>query len=165
MGRASAGLLLAVAWGCGAAVRGGGVAQGDGAVPTRVIADRAGVPCCRESGYQAAVELVLRTRPEWEAAWKTLASAQPTPPLPAVDFGREMVLVVSSGTRPTGGWSITIERVERVGEALHVSVLETSPGRYCMTAQVLTHPAAAVAVPRFAGPVTFSRRSVVRDCG
>jgi PrcB C-terminal len=140
-------------------------AQREGAVPTRVIVDSFGRACCRESGYQSAVQLVVRTEGDWAAVWKTLGAALPSLPMPAVDFGREMVLVVSAGSRPTGGWSITIEAVERAGDALHVSILESSPGRFCLTTQMLTHPAAAVAVPRLAGPVTFSRRTVAKDCG
>jgi hypothetical protein len=110
------------------------------------------------------VELVVRSDAAWQAAWASLGAARRGERSPAVDFRREMVLVVATGTRPTGGWSIAVERATLAAGALHVDLVESSPGPTCLVTQMLNHPAAAVAVPRADGPVTFSRRTAVRAC-
>jgi hypothetical protein len=156
--------ILAFVAACSAATGGRGAPQADGPVAARPVLDASGKPCCRDTGYPTPVQLVLRTRADWAAAWKELSVGRASLAPSDMDFAREMVLVVTAGTRATAGWTLAVESVEMVGGALRVSVLETSPGRNCMTAQVLTHPAAAVVVPRFEGSVAFSTRSVAKDC-
>jgi len=158
-----AGVLL-VLTGCATALGSAEPPGGDGPLPVRAIAAPDGAPCCRDSGFADPVELVVRSPTEWQAAWRSLGAARPGERAPAVDFRRDMVLVVATGTRPTGGWSIAVERVVRTGGALRVDLVESSPGPTCLVMQMLTHPAAVVAVPRAEGPVTFSRRTEVRVC-
>ena len=59
-----------------------------------------------------------------------------------------MVIVVTMGTKRTGGYSIEIVGAGPAGKKLKVSVKQTSPAPGAMTIQALTAPFHFVAVPR-----------------
>lgn len=84
--------------------------------------------------------------------------------LPAIDFGAQSVIAAWLGQRPTGGYSIEVERVVRDGDTLHVELVEHAPGPGCMTTQALTQPFHIVAVPAGAGRAEFTRRTVTVRC-
>ncbi len=108
---------------------------------------------------------VLRTAEEWVEYWTLFyGNVSPPPQAPTISFGSEMVVVATSGSKPTGGYSIQIEGVfEANGEVL-VAVVETSPGAGCMSTQALTAPATAVRVQSSGAPVRFVERSEETPC-
>jgi hypothetical protein len=108
---------------------------------------------------------VIRDRTTWVALWARLVSdLQPAPPVPDIDFSREMIVVASMGLRPTGGFSIRIEGVYEAEGQLYVTVRETSPGPTCVTIQVLTAPVDVHRVAVHPGPVNFVERATTSDC-
>jgi hypothetical protein len=115
------------------------------------------------SGLGTRERLVVRDAAAWQALWARIARGS-SPPVPAVDFSTEMVIVASMGSKPTGGYTIAIERVSESGGTVFVQVLETSPGRGCGTTQAITSPTAGVVVPLRSGSVRFSERKAVREC-
>ena len=119
----------------------------------------------RYSGLTTRERLVVRDDAAWASLWSQItAHVQPTPALPAVDFGREQLIVVSSGTKPTGGYGIDVAEVREAEGALHVVVRETAPGDRCMTTAALTAPVAVVRVPRSDARIVFEERQVTVDC-
>ncbi|HEX6860219.1 MAG TPA: protease complex subunit PrcB family protein [Caulobacteraceae bacterium] len=114
-------------------------------------------------GFQT--NMVITQRSEWTAMWQRLSAHQGNPPpAPAVDFGREMVLLASMGPQPTGGYAIRIERVIETPNSLEVLVARTSPGPSCGVTAALTHPVDVVRIPASMKPVRWSVRDVVTDC-
>ena len=108
---------------------------------------------------------MFRSDSAWGDFWETVHEIRsPRPELPEVDFGERMVIAVAMGQRRTGGYAIDIEVIYRDDGALHVVVLETSPGPSCVTTQALTQPVLAVGVPAAEGRVTFPEDSAVTDC-
>ncbi|HEX8391637.1 MAG TPA: protease complex subunit PrcB family protein [Longimicrobium sp.] len=83
---------------------------------------------------------------------------------PSIDFTTETVIVAAMGSRPTGGYGITVERAVRTEGEIVVEVVETSPGRGCMTTQALTAPVHAVRIARQTLPIRFVERKTVREC-
>lgn len=114
-------------------------------------------------GYHSALDahagLVVRDAAEWARVWKRhQARVLPTPPLPEVDFAHEMVLGVTLGPRPTGGYGVRI-RAARVRDGkLVAEVVESAPATGAIVPMVVTEPYAFVRVPRFDGEVVFERR-------
>jgi hypothetical protein len=117
------------------------------AVPVRSI-DK-GILSQIDTARQASV----RSAAEWSTLWTQHAGDRARP---AVDFGKEMVVAVFLGTRPTAGFSVEIVGAREEGAALVVSYRETRPQPGSVAAQVLTSPYHFVAVPKH-GDVKWER--------
>ena len=117
------------------------------------------------SGMTESERLIVRDSAAWTALWpRIVGSHRPMSRVPAVDFANEMLIVVSMGTRNSGGYTIHIDSVTAVGDSLQVAVRERSPGPRCGTTAALTAPVALARVERSDLPVGFSTRATVHDC-
>jgi hypothetical protein len=106
-----------------------------------------------ESQLDDARQAVAKSAEEWRRLWTQHAGERPRP---NVDFGREMVVGVFLGSRPTAGFTIEVVGAREEKGALVVQYRETRPAAGGVTAQVLTSPYHIVAVPRHAD-VKFER--------
>ena len=100
--------------------------------------------------------LVIRSRDEFSEFWKGLtAKGQWAPPLPEIDFAKEMIVVAAMGERPTSGYSIIIDGVCEVDGHVEVFVssFENACGGFVLT--VMTAPADAVRIPQTDLPIVF----------
>jgi hypothetical protein len=117
------------------------------------------------SGFSGPAEMVLRDEPALQKAMHEARHDVLLEETPInVDFSRQMVILVATGTRNSGGHGIRVDEVSRQNDAMVVRYTVTRPGPDCMTTQSITSPVTAVSVPRMDGPVTFDRREVVEDC-
>jgi hypothetical protein len=117
------------------------------------------------SGIADRREVVVRDAATWASLWPEIVGSQrPMPPLPPVDFTRELLLVASMGTRSSGGYTIAIDRLTRAGSTLLVDVSEQSRGRNCGVTGALTAPVALARMERTVLPVRFRRSQEVTDC-
>jgi hypothetical protein len=107
-----------------------------------------------DSHIEAARNVTVLTAAQWSALWKEHA---PGTPAPRVDFTREMVVGVFLGSRPTGGYSVTIAAVEAKGADLIVTYRVAEPSRDAMVTQALTSPVHLVRIPQQSGAVRFER--------
>jgi hypothetical protein len=118
------------------------------------------------SGYRAPQRAVIGDSAAWQAAWSTLwAGSTSAPPLPAVDFAREVIVLAALGERPTGGYQILVDSAtagEADGAVVHVRTV--SPGARCNVFQALTQPVDVARLPRVRGPVTFRDHALVLEC-
>jgi hypothetical protein len=125
-----------------------------------------GVPA-QFSGITLPTRTVVDDAARFETLWReAFASDGDSVAPPAVDWGREKVVIAALGNRPGGGYSIEITGVERVGDELRVIVETTIPGPGCMTTSALTQPLDAVRIPRNERGVLirFIERERTRDC-
>lgn len=153
------------------AVRTGGEGRGAGAASRRaerveakpdegrlveaaVIAEFEG----QYSGWTRAQRVLVRDEASWEQLWGRVHTplASP-PPVPPVDFSRQVVVGVAIGSRPTGGFAVDIIGVKRVGDRLIVRLRETQPAPGSMVTEAFTQPYALVVVD-LEGPVPANLR-------
>lgn len=74
----------------------------------------------------------------------------------ALDFGKEQVIAVFLGERPTAGYKVAVEKVVRLGDGtLEVTVREKKPAKDAIVAQVVTAPFILVKTARTDGKVVF----------
>ena len=99
-------------------------------------------------------QVTVRSAAAWVALWKENGA---NAPLPALDFSREMVVGVFSGTRPTAGYGVEMISAVGDGGALIVEYVETRPSPDSITAQILTAPYHLAAMPKHDGEVTFKK--------
>jgi len=109
----------------------------------------------REAARDAAV---------WQALWADLHhGAGAVPPLPAVDFSREMVVAAAMETQSCVS-RVTIRAVTRSGGGLAVDLLEAPPAPNCRCI-VAERPIHVIRLARFDGPVRFTAERGVTSCG
>lgn len=93
------------------------------------------------SGIAVRREITITSPEAWGTLWAehayAIGQAGPAPP---VDFSREVVIAIFLGTRPTGGFSVAIHRVERRERGLIVYYRESRPARDSLVSQALTQP-------------------------
>jgi hypothetical protein len=117
------------------------------------------------SGVPDRRRLFITDAATWTALWEQVtATYEPPPPVPAIDFASEAVVVAAMGTRTSGGYAITIEGVYEDEGQLYVVVKERSPGTNCVLTQALTAPVHAVRVPLRTGTVQFVERTETNNC-
>jgi uncharacterized protein (DUF885 family) len=90
------------------------------------------------------IELVS-TREEWRRVWEVIGGGRP---LPDVNFETRAVVVAYQGQQSTGGYSIEVVGVRRIGTVLAFQVNERRPASGDITTQVITSPFVAVSIPR-----------------
>lgn len=121
------------------------------------------------SGIRDQRALVIRDWAIWDALWKEhTAGRLPPPPLPTVDFSREMVVAFFLGEKPTSGYAVEIREVLLTEAELRVRVEVTVPQKGAIVLQILTQPFHIICLPQHEGPVRFEvvqKLSHVRGCG
>jgi hypothetical protein len=117
------------------------------------------------SGIVDQLALVIRDATEWHERWADIVSGQqPKPDPPAVDFNRDMVLLIALGERPSGGYIVEIAEVVLRDGTLLVMSLEQIPERRCAVTRGITSPFVAATLPRTDAPIVFEHRTVVYEC-
>ena len=117
------------------------------------------------SGISAPTRLVVRDTTTWRSTWQLINQPFiPQPPLPTIDFSREMVLLAGLGTEPSGGYELRIERATRDTSGIDVQLRRTTPAAGCPVTASLTQPIDLVRVPFSEQPVRFSETTQVTAC-
>lgn len=115
-------------------------------------------------GSDNAFRLVIKNRDEFRDFWKRLtapiAPGNWVPPLPEIDFSKEMLVVAAMGPRPSSGYVIMVDGACEVDG--HVEVFISNVDTPVCGAQlgVLTAPADVVRLPRTDLPIVFRETQV-----
>ncbi len=89
-------------------------------------------------------EVIVRSREEWEEIKDKM---RPPQPFRDVDFDEDVVIVLARQAS-TGGYSVDVQRVDRIGEEIVVQYVLGVPEDECITTQGRTTPFRAVAFER-----------------
>jgi hypothetical protein len=118
------------------------------------------------SGFTDSTRFVVRDSDAWRGTWQTIHRPfLPPPPVPPIDFSREMVVVAALGARPSEGYEVVFENVREDTTGIEVAVRVSEPARGCPVAAVMTQPVDLARIPASARPVRFRQRNVVVPCG
>ena len=112
--------------------------------------------------FRDSVRMVVRDGAAWRAVWAQATSTQPAPPpLPAIDFDRDMVLVVGAG-KMTPGDQIHVDSAG-VRQDFFVAVVRTIV--QCRPFPADAYPLEIVRVTRSDKTATFvERRERATNC-
>ena len=91
---------------------------------------------------------VINTADEWADVFER------SPP-PEIDFSETTVIAVFMGRRPTGGYGIEVKEIIDTGFLVVIKVEQTSSGKGCVLAQVITSPYHIVKVDKIDKSVRF----------
>ena len=119
-----------------------------------------------QAGYDLGRRLVIAGPAGWADEWTRIwAKHDPVPPLPAVDFSREFVVVAASGVHGSGGFQVLLGSAVIADGILRIPVVEVVPGAGCAVAAVNTSPVSAARLANFFGPIEFVEWKSTRVCG
>ena len=108
--------------------------------------------------------LVIKNRDEFSDFWKRFTARVPpggwVPPLPEIDFSKEMVVVAAMGQRPSSGYWTIIDGACEVDGQVEVFVSNVEDVRCTGQFMTLTYPADAVRLPQSDLPVVFRETQV-----
>lgn len=80
-----------------------------------------------------------------------------------VDFSSKKVVLLSLGMRSTGGYSISVEKIEDFGEYITAQVLIKKPGSNCIVTQAQTSPYEFTEIASMK-ELLFEERIEVQEC-
>jgi hypothetical protein len=131
--------------------------------PTQLYSDNGG-------GVRDSTRVIVRDASTLATYWQQATSAQPSPPpAPAVDFNRDMVIVVATG-RMTAEDAVQVDSLftrdeltesGRRVETLTV-VVRTLQG--CGRIKIPAYPVVIVKARRFTGPVKYEESRIRATC-
>lgn len=100
-----------------------------------------------DSGYRTANQMTIESKERWADVWrKHVSDIIPPPPIPKVDFAKEMVIAVFAGEKPTSGYSVNIVAIEtqrplmKERPLLVVKIKHRQPSKGEVVMDVLTQP-------------------------
>ena len=100
--------------------------------------------------------LIIKNRDEFSKFWNRFTSQDGfLPPLPEVDFSKEMIVVVGMGLRPSPGFVIMIDGACEVDAKVELFISRVDDGPCFPTLGVTTAPADIVRIPRSDLPIVF----------
>jgi hypothetical protein len=118
-----------------------------------------------KSQLPTSVRLAILDTADWAAIWKRVVGTSTPAPLPAVDFSREMLLVVGMGQAPCMGYQINVDTVFRdKDKRIYAVVRERHHGARCGCLNEVVSPVDVIRVPRSVRPVTFLERRETNVC-
>ena len=101
----------------------------------------------------------------WNAAWNAAFSRFSDQPKPAkIDFENQLILLVTMGEKNSGGYSIKIDSIVENEKTIVVTILETSPGKSCITTSMMTYPYQMVELKNSTKEVIFKTIEKFYDC-
>ncbi|HXT71590.1 MAG TPA: protease complex subunit PrcB family protein [Vicinamibacterales bacterium] len=115
------------------------------------------------SDVRAETTYVIRDAATLRTVWALVFQGRRE--APAIDFSKEMLVIVALGEKATAGYGVSITGVSRRDRGLVVNVTAFAPAAGCDTAAVRTFPVAVSRLRAFDGPVRFDFTRTTRPCG
>ena len=112
------------------------------------------------SGVREPLQVLIRNQADWSELWRKHATDFNATP-PVVLFDQEIVAAIFLGAKPTGGYDVTIVRIEQKGEEVTVYYQETVPPPGSIATQAFVQPFHIVRFSNrdIGAKVTFRRES------
>jgi hypothetical protein len=76
---------------------------------------------------------------------------------PEVDFSAQSVVLLTAGTKPTGGYSVRVSNLEEKSDQLIIHFKVEAPNPDMATTQALTSPWSMQIIPKPVKPVFFQK--------
>lgn len=103
-------------------------------------------------GPAKAGQQVIESSAAWKDLWQTLGQEAPE-----VDFSRHRAVALFMGSKPTGGYSISVSKIEKKKRKIIVYVKEKTPSQGGMVIQAFTSPYYIRLLERSKLPISFKK--------
>ncbi len=93
------------------------------------------------TGVDQAQYALIANEEQFLSFWNRAYGSQlSVPPLPDVDFRRETIVAAFAGSKPSGGYGLTVDEVTLEGSDAYIDLTEIQPAADAITTQALTSP-------------------------
>lgn len=117
------------------------------------------------SGYLDKKRIAVKNKQDFEKLWENLyINFSEKPPLPDVDFNKNIIIGVFFGEYTNGGGAISVKSVEEYNTMIMVKVEEITPGYNCVTTDVMTQPYQIIQIPKVSLPINYTTENTIRNC-
>ncbi|MDO8508968.1 MAG: protease complex subunit PrcB family protein [Nanoarchaeota archaeon] len=89
---------------------------------------------------------IAKSTTDWTKLWGEMFPEQILPSSP--NFQEETIIALFLGEKPTGGYSIKVEKMINHLFYIEAIVKESTPGENCLLTQALTQPYTLVSIPK-----------------
>jgi hypothetical protein len=121
-------------------------------VTLQPLSDTAQVYYDNGLAFADSARIVVRDSTAWRAIWQRATRPQPSPPpMPVIDFNREMIVVAAAGRMKPGD----LIHVDSIGVHGSLTVLVVRTVVACQPFPTDAYPFEIVRIPRRDGPVQF----------
>jgi hypothetical protein len=118
----------------------------------------------RYCGKGLVGNFVIRSKDDWKRMWRSVSgNVWPLPPMPAVDFDRQMIIAVYRRGMTLQD-RVLVDQVKTRGKDYLVSVVMMTPDTKCGAARRITFPCRLVAVPRTSGKIKITTNKEYGRC-
>lgn len=111
--------------------------------------------------------MVFHNAQEWSQFWNQGSGGANRQPPGEIDFETQMVIGLTPGSRPTGGYRIEVDRIEVVdgqNQRWVVHYVEKAPDRSCFVTQQMTIPTAFIVTEPTEVPVDLQGKQQTYSC-
>ena len=115
--------------------------------------------------------IVFRHKQAWTKFWASssfLDMNLQKRPAPDMNFDKQMVIALTPGSKPTGGFSVRIERIEQVlnpqGNLWVIHYTEMIPGSNCLVTQQPITPAVFVLTQKSDAAIELKGQKITFSC-
>ncbi len=103
------------------------------------------------------------TKEQFAEIWG-MAYGDNAPEIPNIDFSKKEAFAIFAGTKPSGGYAISVKSVSDTATARNVAIQLSSPGNDCVVTQSLTSPFVIVEVAASDLPIQKNETTEVASC-
>jgi len=109
---------------------------------------------------------IINTQEEWGQLFMSWQGdfTPPSEHAPRFDFEKYQLITGGFGVKPSGGYSVVVDRVDELSDVIYVSVLDISPGSGCLVSWGFTNPFTTVLIKKPTKPIKFSVTKLVSEC-
>jgi len=144
--------------------------ESEAVAPAEVVEEAEGEPTVIQHRWESAHSgvhkpgtMIITSQTHWKKLWRLLfVQIMEKPPLPPLDFNKQVAIGVFLGLKTTGGYHVAIQQVRRAGDSLEVVVKKTAPQPGQMVTMALTQPYSVVVVPKTIDGLTIDRHTPLK---
>ena len=108
---------------------------------------------------------VLNSEADLQRYWSQVIGNPPQTAPKGVQWGKEVLIAINLGQRPTLGYSVYVETIAKTQGQLVVTVVEQKPAPGGMVGQAITSPWVIIRMDRQAEPLVFRRKELENRFG
>lgn len=116
-------------------------------------------------GFKEKSNQIISDQKEFSKIWdQAFVNYMNKESAPEVDFTKNIVLLIALGEKTSGGHTIKVNSIVESNENTIVNILETCPGKGCMTTESITYSYQIVQIEKPNKPIQFSTIEKIIDC-